>query len=166
MSAPLRRIVTGLDAQGRSCVLIDGPPQPRGGRAGGGGLVWRTATIPAENGGSEDAVAGLPADFDPIRSGGSGFMVVELPPTGQPFMHATDTVDYIVMMQGRVTLVLEAGEVALGPGDLVVDRGVRHGWRNDGPDPAVFAIVFLPAHPLAPPTAALPNGGEDGGGSE
>ena len=45
-------------------------------------------------------------------------------------------------------LVLEAGETRCGPGTLIVDRGVIHGWRNDGPATAVYASVTLPAKPV------------------
>ena len=48
----------------------------------------------------------------------------------------------------RVVLALETGEVTLRPGDLIVDRGVIHGWRNDGAVPAVFASVTIPAKPV------------------
>jgi mannose-6-phosphate isomerase-like protein (cupin superfamily) len=47
-----------------------------------------------------------------------------------------------------VVLVLETGEVTLRAGDCIVDRGVIHGWRNDGAVPAVYASVTIPAHPV------------------
>ena len=67
---------------------------------------------------------------------------------GEAFLHATDTIDYLVMIAGEVVLALETGEVTLRPGDLIVDRGVIHGWRNDGAVPAVFASVTIPAKPV------------------
>jgi mannose-6-phosphate isomerase-like protein (cupin superfamily) len=45
-------------------------------------------------------------------------------------------------------LVVETGEVTLRAGDLIVDRGVIHGWRNDGVEPAVYVSVTLPARPV------------------
>jgi len=44
--------------------------------------------------------------------------------------------------------VLETGEVTLRAGDLIVDRGVIHGWRNDAGVPAVYASVTIPAKPV------------------
>jgi quercetin dioxygenase-like cupin family protein len=65
-----------------------------------------------------------------------------------PFWHATDTIDYIVVLRGEVVLVLETGEVTARAGDFIVDRGVLHAWRNDGPETAALAVVNLPAHPV------------------
>lgn len=140
-----RRVVTGLDAEGKSCVLIDGPV-PRTSPAAN--LIWRTAAVPADNSGSADAA--VPYDMAMLHDGGSNFILTELPPglSGGAFMHATDTIDYLVMIAGEVVLALETGEVTLRPGDLIVDRGVIHGWRNDGAETAVFASVTIPAHPV------------------
>jgi mannose-6-phosphate isomerase-like protein (cupin superfamily) len=140
-----RRVVTGLDAEGRSCVIIDGPV-PRHGAAAN--LVWRTAAVPADNAGTADTAA--PYDMAMLHDGGANFILTELPPGpgGQAFMHATDTIDYLTVLSGEVVLVLETGEVTLRAGDLLVDRGVVHGWRNDGDEPAVFCSVTMPAYPV------------------
>jgi mannose-6-phosphate isomerase-like protein (cupin superfamily) len=140
-----RRVVTGLDAEGRSCILFDGPT-PRHGPVVN--LVWRSAGAPADNAGAEDAAA--PYEMSMLHDGGANFLVTELPPglAGEAFMHATDTLDFLVVISGELVLVVETGEVTLGPGDLIVDRGVVHGWRNDGPAPAVYASVTLPARPV------------------
>lgn len=145
-----RRVVTGLDAQGRSCVAIDGPPIPlgHGVNDGGGGYLWRTAAVPADNAGSADIAIAPPFSYDWFHDGSTNFMVVEQAPGPDAYMHATDTLDYVVMLRGQVTLVLDTGEVTLKAGDFLVDRGVNHGWRNDGPDTTVYAVIALPAHPV------------------
>lgn len=139
-----RRVVTGLDADGRSCVVIDGPVAPMSAM---GGMVWRTEAVPADNSGSRD-IAGEPFSFEMMEGGGSTFMVVEYPPGMGEFWHATSTIDYIVVLEGEVVLELEAGEVRLSAGNFLIDRGVVHSWRNDGPGRAVSAVITLPAHPL------------------
>lgn len=141
--APARRVVTGLDGAGQSCVVIDGPV--RG--FDGGGYAWRTASVPADNSGHEDA-APEAFDYDLFHDGGSNFFIIDLAPGERSSTHATDTTDYIVIMAGEVTLELESGEVRLRAGDLVADRGVIHAWRNDGPETARYAVVTLPAHPV------------------
>lgn len=148
---PHRRVVTGLDDQGRSCAVVDGPPISLGhgvNDGGGGGYLWRTAAVPADNSGREDIAIAPPFSYDWFHDGGSNFMVVEQAPSAQAYMHATDTIDYAVILSGEVTLVLEAGETKLRKGDFLIDRGVNHGWRNDGPDKAVYAVITLPAHPV------------------
>jgi mannose-6-phosphate isomerase-like protein (cupin superfamily) len=139
-----RRVVTGLDAEGKSAVVIDGPiPRLNDVTAA---LAWRTASVPADNSGNDDPVA--PYDVAMLHTPGSNFAICEFRPRTPEVMHATDTIDYLVILSGRVTLVLEEGQADLGPGDFVVDRGVLHGWRNPHDEPCVAAVVNLPAHPV------------------
>jgi mannose-6-phosphate isomerase-like protein (cupin superfamily) len=144
-----RRVVTGLNEAGKSCVIVDGPPIPMApGYAGG--FVWRADSLPADNSGTDD-IAIADFSFDKFHDGGANFMHVVMPPNaGDVFleMHTTDTLDFVVMLKGEVTLVLEAGETKLSAGQFVVDRGVHHAWRNDGPDDAEYVVITLPAHPV------------------
>jgi mannose-6-phosphate isomerase-like protein (cupin superfamily) len=140
----LRRVVTGLDGEGRSAVIIDGPV-PRY-NAMNAALVWRSEAVPADNSGNADTI--VPYSIDLLHTPGSNFAVCQFPAGADAYMHATDTIDYLIVLSGRVTLVLESGEAELGPGDLVVDRGVVHGWRNPHGEPCVAAVVNLPAHPV------------------
>jgi uncharacterized cupin superfamily protein len=57
--------------------------------------------------------------------------------------HTTQTVDYVMVLEGEIALELDTGEVMLGPGDCVVQRGTRHAWRNrsDGPVKMVAVMV-------------------------
>ena len=52
------------------------------------------------------------------------------------------------MMAGEVVLELESGETILRAGDVSVDRGVVHAWRNDGDQTARIAFIIVPAHPV------------------
>jgi quercetin dioxygenase-like cupin family protein len=139
-----RRVVTGLNEAGRSCAIIDGAVPHFAER--GLALVWETRTYPADNSGSADPVR--PYEIDMLHMPGSNFAICTFSPGAEAFMHATDTIDYLVIISGQVTLVLEEGEAQLGPGDLVVDRGVMHAWRNDTDAPCIAAVVNLPAEPV------------------
>lgn len=140
----MRRVVTGLDAQGKSCVLIDAEiPRP----ASTSNLVWQSS-LPADNSGSADAAK--PFDIATVHHDGSNFLLIEFAPGTVPGMHVTDTLDYFVMLAGSVTLELDTGAVTLTPGDFVVNRGVMHGWRNDGPEVAVLAAMTVPSKPVGP----------------
>jgi quercetin dioxygenase-like cupin family protein len=146
MTTPNRRVITGIGADGKSCITIDGPLRDMG--AGGGGrLAWRTLGVPADNSGTgdvEDAAFG----FDVMHAGGTMFMLMEFAP-GQPeFWHATDTLEYITMLEGEIVFQTESEEVTLRAGDVLVDRGVLHSWRNDSGKPARAAIVIIPAEPV------------------
>lgn len=145
VSAEPRRVVTGINAEGKSCVIVDGPMVPLG--MGSGGLAWRSAALPMDNSGTADVTAdGF--GFDLMHSGGSVFMVMDFPAESQAFWHATDTTEYLVMISGEIVLELEDGEAHLKAGDVCVTRGVVHSWRNDSGQPARAATVILPAHPV------------------
>ena len=47
-----------------------------------------------------------------------------------PLMHRTQTVDYGIVIEGELTLILDDSEVALKVGSVVVQRGTNHAWAN------------------------------------
>jgi quercetin dioxygenase-like cupin family protein len=151
MTAPsYRRVVSGLDDQGRSAIIIDAPMGIAKSMSGRSNVIWRTATVPADNSGREDIDTGG-MNVRELSEGGSLFMIHTFPPEhggGEPFWHATDSIDYITMMAGEVVFVTETGETTLRAGDVLVDRGIVHAWRNDSDADAVAAIATVPALPV------------------
>ena len=65
-----------------------------------------------------------------------------------PAMHKTRTVDYIILLSGKVTLLLDDDEVALEPFDVVVQRGTNHAWVNHGDEEALLIAVLVDAEPI------------------
>ena len=47
-----------------------------------------------------------------------------------PLMHRTESVDYGIVIEGELTLVLDDSEVQLRKGSVVVQRGTNHAWAN------------------------------------
>ena len=47
-----------------------------------------------------------------------------------PLMHRTETIDYAVVLEGQMTLVMDDQEILLNAGDVVVQRGTNHAWSN------------------------------------
>ncbi|BBF84941.1 hypothetical protein DLM_1317 [Aquitalea magnusonii] len=60
-----------------------------------------------------------------------------------PLMHRTESVDYGIVIEGEMTLVLERGEVALKPGSVVVQRGTNHAWANRSGKPCRMLFVLV-----------------------
>ena len=58
-------------------------------------------------------------------------------------MHKTETIDYIILLKGEVTLLLDEDEVDLKPFDVVVQRGTNHAWVCKGEEPALFIAVLI-----------------------
>jgi quercetin dioxygenase-like cupin family protein len=131
---PPRRVITGLDADGRSRVLIDGPAKM---------VIWSTDETLADNTHTRDT-GGITFRFP---AEGTLFAFSDFPPGGGTMMHATDTIDYIVVVAGQVTFITETDETVLHAGDVIVDRGSMHGWRNDGSEPCRLMIALSPARP-------------------
>ena len=65
-----------------------------------------------------------------------------------PRMHKTRTIDYIILLEGEVTLIMDEGEVDLKPFDVVIQRGTNHAWINRGSKPALAAVITIGAKPL------------------
>jgi quercetin dioxygenase-like cupin family protein len=58
-------------------------------------------------------------------------------------MHKTKTIDYIILLDGDVTLLLDEDEVRLKPFNVVVQRGTNHAWVNNGSEPALLIAVLI-----------------------
>ena len=76
---------------------------------------------------------GTEVDPETVKAGFAfvaGEHVSSWKPGQHPGMHRTETIDYAVVLDGEMTLVLDDGEVELSPGDLVVQCGTNHAWVN------------------------------------
>jgi Cupin domain len=94
--------------------------------------------------------AALSPTFDPAAVGAEfGAYVPDFAATFEPEapgMHTTDTVDYGIVLDGEVWLELDDGaETRLTRGDVVVQLGARHAWRNKTDRPATVAFVLVGA---------------------
>jgi quercetin dioxygenase-like cupin family protein len=141
--------VTGVLADGRSTVVetrrvledsIEWGDYSRSDR------VWNTTQQPLElpvpRRRADEAIMELG-----VAEGATRWTMAEFKPETQGVWHRTDTLDYDVVIQGQVTLLLEAGEVVLGVGDSVMIPGVTHCWRG-GPEGATMAVVLMGLPPV------------------
>ena len=60
-----------------------------------------------------------------------------------PFMHRTETIDYGIVLEGEITLILDEGETVCRAGDIVIQRGTNHGWANRSGKPCRIAFVLI-----------------------
>lgn len=165
----IRRVVTGHDEQGRSVFVSDASaPRAKDFKdipGYGFSQVWCSAT-PAEADQSQQGGSLLPA------AGGSSLLMISLPPDSvmaapldpqrafgemvealpgliecfepeAPGMHRTPTIDYVVIIEGELWLELDDGQERLvRSGDVVIQNGTRHAWRNKS-DKVAKAAVFM-----------------------
>ena len=63
-----------------------------------------------------------------------------------PLMHRTETIDYAVVLEGEITLVLDDQDVVLKTGDVVVQRGNNHSWSNRSGKVVRMLYVLIDGH--------------------
>lgn len=144
----IRRVVTGHDAAGKAVVKIDEVATNVSSRRPGSSsvLLWSTDAFPVVNEGDEDFGA---RKLGTTVENGTVFRVVRYEPGVTPRRHRTDSVDYAVVISGRVDMELDDGvTVSLKAGDTVVQRGTVHNWVNPGKEPALVAFVLVHAKPV------------------
>ena len=145
---PVRRVVTGHDSKGRAILSSDEsfPVElvPSGDAAFS--LIWTTATVPADN---NDQTDGRARDAGLTLDRGSVIRIVDMLPGRASPMHRTNSVDYGIVLSGQVELEVDDGvKTLLGPGDIVVQRGTMHLWRNPSPtEISRIAFVLIEAAP-------------------
>ena len=179
-SRTVRRVVTGHDEQGRSRVVDDQNVEAITSALMPGFAAYRLwgrdqrPAFPNDNSPSD-----VETWFPPRE--GSRFMIITHPPEGMTppsdvdtdaaaaelerqmpgvmtsmepdgsGMHTTDTMDYLMVVQGEATLELDDGERAVvRTGDVVIQNGTRHVWRNYGTEPCTIVAVAVGADRVAP----------------
>jgi mannose-6-phosphate isomerase-like protein (cupin superfamily) len=172
-----RRIVTGIDANGRSVFVQDGPSPRTVTTESLPGLalveMWaldETPRIPVPH---TDPVVTM-SNFVP-KAGGVRFRLVRFPGKNEtagaadarafheeylrkapgladsmeeedPAMHTTLTVDFGIVLSGKIILELDDGAtVHLKQGDCVIQNGTRHAWRNPHDEACVMAFFMTGA---------------------
>ena len=65
------------------------------------------------------------------------------PGSPHPLMHRTQSVDYGIVIEGEMTLVLDKAETSLKAGDVVVQRGTNHAWANRSGKPCRMLFILV-----------------------
>jgi naringenin degradation protein FdeH len=164
-----RRIVTGHDAQGKAVALFDDALPAKQRAPGGNGmtLLWTTTEFPVDVSGSADRApnhVGVP----PVANG-TVFRIVDFAPTPphsgavdhdqilksmgidpatQGYMrhantHRTRTIDYAIVLDGEIDMLLDDTEVHVKAGDVLIQQGTNHAWVNNGTKPCRIAFILI-----------------------
>lgn len=162
---PVRRIVTGENAEGRSYFVSDGPTPNRSDKPGlpVAQVPWITGQGRAP--GDEPAPAGHTCGFH--SKGGSLLRIVDFPPdaaynevqlrdfldangvrdkAGKPrhfWFHKTESLDYAIVLEGEIWALMDEGETLMRPGDVLIQRATNHSWSNRSDKPCRMAFVLL-----------------------
>ena len=161
---PVRRIVTGVNAEGHSIIAKDeetpnvvcnpGTPVAQ--------VVWATGLGCAA--GDDPAPAGHKFGFHSEE--GSLLRIVDFPPDdlydkavltefldangvrdkGKPrhfWFHKTESLDYAIVLEGEIYAMLDEGETLMRPGDVLIQRATNHSWSNRSSMNCRMAFVLL-----------------------
>lgn len=148
---PIRRVITGHDGGNIAKVLIDAPATNAKYPASGtvSTMIWCTDSAPARipvGETAEDMGARVIGTAPPAN--GSRFAVIDFPPGNHPHMHRTETIDYVIVLEGEIEMDMDQSSVKLKQGDVMVQRGTNHGWANRSDSRARVAFVLIDAEPL------------------
>jgi mannose-6-phosphate isomerase-like protein (cupin superfamily) len=172
-SKPVRRVVVGHDQQGKAVAVFDGPKTPMARSPGGNAVLnlWITAEAPVDLTGAEDRAerkVGVPPPEQ-----GTIFRVVDFPPyseqaqvshaehektlTGMgidpttqgyprhPNTHRTKSIDYAIVLDGEIDMLMDDSEVHLKTGDVLVQQGTNHASVNNSGKSCRIAFVLIDA---------------------
>ena len=174
MTKKIRRVITGHDNNGKAVVIADDYATDILQRPNRPGVtltnLWQDMTVPTEYDGATETVNG-PFILHPPK-GGVIFRTVEFEPENpdvlakldgkaafaemgaganivegarHPFMHRTDSVDYAIILQGEIYMLMDDSDVHLKAGDMLIQRGTNHAWSNRGTETCIIAFVLVDA---------------------
>lgn len=142
-----RRVVTGVDAQGRSRIASEAPPPASAtwNDDGAQGMdFWVVRQVPAPLDGALEPTGDWQLS-NRAPPGGLIGRLITWPPGFEYPAHSTSTLDLGVIVSGRLELILDTGSTILEAGDVLVQRGTAHGWRVVGTEPCTWVVVMIDA---------------------
>ncbi|KAF7193234.1 Ascochitine biosynthesis cluster protein 2 [Pseudocercospora fuligena] len=168
---PPTRVITTHDANGKAIISTAIPEQPKAQVVSNGDasfiLGYATDQYPVDLNEDKDLTAYQHYASQPpglVISGGTVLRYVDMAPGITSPMHRTVSLDYGIVIEGEIELILGSGETRrVFPGDVVVQRGTMHAWRNVSSDKyARMLYVLQESKPLRIGSETL---GEDYGGT-
>jgi naringenin degradation protein FdeH len=164
-----RRIVTGHDSQGKAVVLFDGAMIAKQRGANGITLFWVTSEFPVDAAGAIDraqTAIGVPppengtvfriVDFAPATPHAAPvdhhqiLLAMGIDPATQGYArhantHRTRTIDYAIVLEGEIDMLLDDSEIHVKAGDVLVQQATNHAWVNNGTKSCRIAFILIDA---------------------
>lgn len=166
-----RRVVTAHDTDGKAIAVFDGPVMSKQRSPGANAItmLWVTEETPADVSGRKDRTevkVGVPppangsifriVDFPPTAAGGHPvdhhqmLIGMGIDPATQGYMrhshtHRTRSVDYAIVLDGEIDMLMDDSEVHMKSGDVLVQQGTNHAWVNNGAKPCRIAFILIDA---------------------
>lgn len=174
MEKKCRRVVTGFNREGDSVVVSDSFVNNQMEKNSRPGVslnnIWRTEVFPNDNSADIEEVDQVftmfpksfeticrISSFEPEKShkkndfdSDAYFSDLNVSNTlvkskRHPFMHKSKSLDYAIILEGEITLILDNEEVNLRQGDIVIQRGTSHAWVNNSDKLARVCFILMGA---------------------
>ncbi len=173
----IRRVVVGHDQHGKAVAVFDGAVAPTQRSPGGNAVanLWVTSEFPIDPDGAADKAQTKTGVPPPAH--GTIFRIVDFPPTTNAAApshvehekiligmgidpatqgyarhrntHRTKSVDYAIVLDGEIDMLMDDTEVHLKPGDVLIQQGTNHAWVNNSGKVCRIAFVLIDAKPPA-----------------
>ncbi|KAI0735108.1 hypothetical protein C8Q76DRAFT_270891 [Earliella scabrosa] len=161
--AGVRRIVTGHREDGvavvKSDTVVISQEIGEGFPGAKAAPIWKTGSVPVNDNNDETdgATRKVDGDFGIVMKTGTNLQFTDLAPGAIAKAHRTSSLDHNILITGRLILQMEDGSETLleNPGDVVVQRGTVHAWKNPGPGWTRWVTVLIDAHPAVVNGVAL-----------
>ena len=129
--------ITGHDSAGKAIVESDRPANwnPLLNDSMAFNVVYSTSTFPPNMNGNADLSTHdkliQTKQLGLVRPNGTVARIVDFGPGAEPLMHRTQSLDYGIILEGEIEMILDDGvSRVMRRGDVAVQRGTNHGWRN------------------------------------
>ncbi|MFN3890122.1 MAG: cupin domain-containing protein [Beijerinckiaceae bacterium] len=172
MPRQIRRVITGHDGRGKAIVVEDAnAPNVKVRKVGNltSTLVWVTDETPVQI--DRDGDPSIREIGVAPPPGGSILRIVDFPPAAEAgevdnsamlremgldangpgaaprhgSMHRTRSIDYAIVLEGEIDMLLDDSEVHLAAGDVLIQKATNHAWVNRGDKPCRIAFVLIDA---------------------
>ncbi|KAF5655065.1 cupin [Fusarium heterosporum] len=151
--SPIKRFITTHDENGNAIWDDTIPDQVQSNRNGGSTthVSWLNEDSSNTLTGNNDlkSYRENPSEKDIAPASGSSLRVVDFWPGFPAIMHRTASVDYGIVMEGEIDCILDNGATkTFRRGDIIIQRGTNHAWKNKGTDVARIYFTLLPSPPV------------------
>jgi mannose-6-phosphate isomerase-like protein (cupin superfamily) len=156
----IRRVVVGHDPHGKAVAVFDGAVAPTQRTPGGNAVanLWVTGESPANLDGTADKAQTKVGVFPPTPNTAPPTHVehekiltaMGIDPATQGYArhrntHRTKSVDYAIVLDGEIDMLMDETEVHLKAGDVLVQQGTNHAWVNNSGKVCRIAFVLIDA---------------------
>lgn len=145
-----KRYVTGHNSAGKAIVSAsdDGHWRSIDNDVARYNELWNTSSFPI-NINKDDPLVNTKEILSLSLANGTVLRMVDRSPGTSSAMHRTQSLDYAVVVEGEMEMILDSGEtVLLKQGDIVVQRQTMHQWRNPTKRWNRMLFVLMDAQPL------------------